>query len=344
MERLASYTTLRLGGPAAGLMVASDEQEIIAALRTDEPVLLLAGGSNVVVSDDGFPGRVVLLRSRGIAVRCDGDRVRLRVAAGEPWDQVVQAAVEAGWSGVESLSGIPGSAGATPIQNVDAYGHGVAETIVEVRAYDRTTDRIVSLTPQQCGFGYRTSVFRQNDRFAVLTVDFSLPLSPLSSPIRYAELARALGVQLGARAPLEAVRAAVLSLRTGKGMVLDASDPDTYSAGSFFINPVIDPVAYARLRKIAIGANVGEPAAWPGADGRTKVSAAWLIERAGFPKGYTCPGTGVAISTKHTLALTNRGTGSTSELLALARKIRDGVAERFGVVLHAEPVLANCAI
>ena len=345
-ETLAAYTTLRLGGPAERIVVANTDRDAVAAVReaarSGAPVLVLAGGSNVVISDDGFPGTVILLRTRGIGESRDGDLVRLSVAAGEPWDDVCAVAVAAGWAGVECLSGIPGSTGATPIQNVGAYGQEVAETLAAVRVYDRVRDEVVVLPPEACGFGYRTSVFKHNDRFLVLAVDFRLAAAPLSAPIRYAELARTLDVPVAGRAPLAQVRAAVLGLRAGKGMVLDAGDPDTSSVGSFFTNPVLDGPAFAALRQRA--ASLGEPPAWPGADGQVKVSAAWLIERAGYGKGYGAPGTGVAISGKHTLALTNRGAGTTRALLDLARDVRAGVHGQFGVLLEPEPVLVGCEL
>jgi UDP-N-acetylmuramate dehydrogenase len=335
---LSAYTTLRLGGPAGRLIIATNADEIVKTVREQEQVLVLAGGSNLVVSDAGFPGTVVLVRSRGRGVSAeDADGLTLTVEAGETWDDVVAAAVDSGWSGLESLSGVPGSAGATPIQNVGAYGQEVAETITAVRAYDRVTDEVVTLGAGECGFAYRTSIFKHNERWVVLSVDFRLAKSPLSAPIRYAELARALDVPLGARAPLAEVRAAVLALRAGKGMVLDPDDPDTYSVGSFFTNPVLSAAAFE-----ALSARAGAAPSWPGPDGVVKVSAAWLIERAGFTKGYA--GRGVSISSKHTLALTNRGTGTTSALLDLAREIRDGVHDRFGVTLHPEPVLVGCSL
>ncbi|GAA0709628.1 UDP-N-acetylmuramate dehydrogenase [Dactylosporangium roseum] len=339
---LAAFTTLRLGGAARHLVEVTNEEQTLAAVRSVDPVLILAGGSNVVVADEGFPGTVVLLRQRGIDVHDDGGAVTLTVAAGHPWDEVVETAVANGWSGIESLSGIPGSAGATPIQNVGAYGQEVAETITRVRVFDRQRDEVVSVPADDCGFAYRTSVFKHNDRFVVLSVSFRLRASPLSTPIRYAELARTLGVEPGATAPLEAVRDAVLKLRAGKGMVLDPADRDTYSVGSFFTNPVVSPDDFERVRVAA--AQFGEPPSWPGGTGTVKLSAAWLIERAGFHKGYGREGSGVALSGKHTLALTNRGTGSTAALLDLAREIREGVESWFGVVLHPEPVLVNCAL
>ncbi|MDG6100638.1 UDP-N-acetylmuramate dehydrogenase [Dactylosporangium aurantiacum] len=340
MSSLAELTTLHLGGPAGRLIEVTSDEEAVAAVRGGDELLILAGGSNVVIADEGFPGTVVLLRQRGIEVAHRGDGgVHLTVAAGHPWDDVVATAVANGWSGIESLSGIPGSAGATPIQNVGAYGQEVAETITAVRVYDRARDEVLTMPAGACGFAYRTSVFKHNDRFVVLSVTFGLAASPLSTPVRYAELARTLGVEQGAAAPLDEVRAAVLKLRAGKGMVLDPTDRDTFSVGSFFTNPVVAAEAVAAVR-----ASAGEPPAWPAPDGMVKLSAAWLIERAGFGKGYGEPGSGVALSGKHTLALTNRGTGTTAALLGLAREIQAGVRAKFGVRLHPEPVLVNCAL
>lgn len=346
-DTLARYTTLRLGGPAGRLEIADDAAGIVRTVQEaearEQAVLVLAGGSNVVIGDQGFPGTVVLVRSRGFQVVASADdTVTVRVAAGEPWDDLVAATVERGWAGLECLSGIPGSAGATPIQNVGAYGQEVAETIVAVEAYDRTRREVVRIPAADCGFAYRGSVFKYSDRWVVLSVDFRLTRSPLSGPVRYAELARALGVEVGDRVPLAEARATVRRLRAGKGMVLDPADPDTWSVGSFFTNPVLDREAYELLRERA--ADLGEPPHWPGAGDVVKVSAAWLIDKAGFGKGYAGP-EGVAISTKHTLALTNRsGTASTAALVTLAREIRDGVHARFGVPLHPEPVLVNCTI
>jgi UDP-N-acetylmuramate dehydrogenase len=339
VSSLAELTTLRLGGPADHLVEVTSDEQTVDAVRASGRLLILAGGSNVVVADDGFPGTVVLLRQRGIEADTSGDLVRLTVAAGHPWDEVAAAAVANGWSGIESLSGIPGSAGATPIQNVGAYGQEVAETITAVRVYDRVRDEIHTMSAQECGFAYRTSVFKHNERFVVLSVTFELAASPVSTPIRYAELARTLGVAQGEAAPLKEVREAVLQLRAGKGMVLDPADRDTFSVGSFFTNPVVPAEAVEAVRAAA-----GEPPAWPAADGMVKLSAAWLIERAGFTKGYGDPASGVALSGKHTLALTNRGTGTTAALLDLAREIKHGVREKFGVELHPEPVLVNCEL
>jgi UDP-N-acetylmuramate dehydrogenase len=331
---LADLTTLRLGGPPARYVQAADEAAIIAAVRAaEEPLLVLAGGSNLVVADAGFPGTVVHLTSRG--VRRDGEE--LEVAAGEPWDPLVERCVAEGLAGFECLSGIPGSVGATPIQNVGAYGQEVSETIVFVRAYDRLLDTVLEIPAAECGFAYRSSAFKRHPgRWVVLSVAFRLERRPDSQPIRYGELARKLGVAEGERAPLSDVRAAVLALRRRKGMVLDPGDPDTVSAGSFFTNPVLDPAAFAELEERA-----GErPPRFAQADGSVKTSAAWLIERAGFARGYGDPAA-IAISDKHTLALTNRGAGTTAQLVALAREIASAVRERFGVELVPEPVFAG---
>jgi len=341
--RLSELTTLRLGGPAERYVEASSEDEVVEAVRAadaaGEPLLVMSGGSNLVVADAGFPGAALRVATRG-ATREEADgTVTLEVAAGEPWDPLVASCVADGLAGVECLAGIPGSVGATPIQNVGAYGQDVAETIAGVRVLDRRSGAIEELAPQACGFTYRSSSFkREPGHRVVLAVRFALSASPLSSPIRYAELARALGVEIGDRAPLPAVREAVLALRRRKGMVLDDADPDTRSAGSFFTNPILGADDFAALRA-RLGAGV-EPPAWPEGDGRVKTSAAWLIERAGFHRGDGDP-EGIAISSKHTLALTNRGRGTTAQLLALAREIAAGVHESFGVDLTPEPVLVG---
>jgi UDP-N-acetylmuramate dehydrogenase len=336
-DLLAAHTTLRLGGPAAELVTATDEATLVEAVRSaDEagtPVLVLGGGSNLVVGDAGFAGRVVAVRTTGIAVdddTCAGAVVT--VAAGETWDDLVAQAVASGWVGVEALSGIPGSVGATPIQNVGAYGQDVAQTVASVRTWDRQERSFRTFAAADCGFGYRTSRFKaEPGRYVVLSVTFQLRLGDLGAPLEYAELARALDAAVGERRPAADVRAAVLALRAGKGMVLDAADHDTWSAGSFFTNPVVDAAVVPE----------GAPA-WSQPDGGVKTSAAWLIEHAGFAKGYG--GDRVSLSTKHTLALTNRGGASTDELLALAREIRDGVDARFGIRLHNEPVLVGAEL
>ncbi|XAY04208.1 UDP-N-acetylenolpyruvoylglucosamine reductase [Paraconexibacter sp. AEG42_29] len=351
---LAPYTTLRLGGPPRQLVEAGDEQTLIGAVGASDaagdPVLLLGGGSNVVIADAGFAGTAVLVRTRGIRRTDGGGKVVLTVAAGEDWDGLVAHCVAAGLAGVECLSGIPGCVGATPIQNVGAYGQDVAETIVGVRAYDRQAGAEVSLTAAECAFTYRHSRFKaQPERFLILEVSFALDRAMSSKPLRYVELTRTLGVPIGGTAPLDDVRAAVLALRAGKGMVLDAADHDTWSAGSFFTNPILDVEAFAALDARVLD-RVGPDARlprFPEPDGRLKTSAAWLIERAGFAKGHRPPGTAadapVSISTKHTLALTNRGTARTADLVALAREVAAGVEAAFGVALVPEPVFVGHA-
>jgi UDP-N-acetylmuramate dehydrogenase len=345
---LSALTTLRLGGAARRMVSAGDDAAILAAVReadaAGEPLLVLAGGSNVVVADDGFPGTVLLIASRGVKrdARDDG-RVVLDVAAGEPWDPFVAGCVADGRSGVECLSGIPGSVGATPIQNVGAYGQEVAETVESVRVLDRHSGEVEELAAAECGFSYRSSSFkREPGRWVVLRVRFVLDAARDSAPIRYAELARALGVEIGERAPCSDVREAVLALRRAKGMVIDPDDLDSVSAGSFFTNPILEAEAFAALeRRVAERLDPdARPPAWPEDGGRIKTSAAWLIERAGFARGHG-NAEGIAISSKHTLALTNRGAGTTSELVALAREIAGGVREAFGVELHPEPVLVG---
>lgn len=332
---LAELTTLRVGGPARELVEATTEGEIVDAIREAEdagtPVLVLGGGSNVLVADEGFEGRVVLVRTTGVQADADacGGAV-VRVAAGESWDALAERAVAEGWIGAEALAGIPGLVGATPIQNVGAYGQEVAETIASVRCWDRQAGAVRTLFNRDCGFGYRTSRFkREPGRYVVLEVVFQFRLGDLSAPVTYAELAKKLGLEPGGRAPAADVRAAVLDLRRGKGMVLDPADHDTWSAGSFFTNPVVAAAAVPE----------GAPA-WPvGEGGEVKTSAAWLIEHAGFGKGHGTPP--ATLSTKHTLALTNRGGASAEDLLALAREVRDGVRDRFGITLVNEPVLVG---
>jgi UDP-N-acetylmuramate dehydrogenase len=335
---LAGLTTLRLGGPARRLVVAETEAEVVDAVRgldaAGEPLLVLGGGSNLVVGDDGFPGTVLQVATRGVAVDPLAEHA-LQVSAGDDWDHVVALAVHEGYAGIEALSGIPGLSGAAPIQNIGAYGQDVAQTISWVRALDRSTGDVVVLDNDACRFSYRHSVFKGSDRYVVLSVAFALEHSRLGGPVRYAELARRLGVEPERRVPATEVREAVLDLRRGKGMVLDPADHDTWSAGSFFTNPVLPADEAARLLP-------DDAPRWPERDGQVKTSAAWLIERSGFTRGY---GQGpVRLSTKHTLALTNRGGARTADLLALAREVRDGVRERFGITLVNEPVLVGCAL
>jgi len=294
--RLADHTTLHLGGPAAEFVVAETEDVLVEAVSSADaagtPVLVLGGGSNLVIADEGFEGRVVRVATRGVTVadasQCAG--VSVSVAAGEPWDDLVAHAVAQGWVGIEALSGIPGLVGATPIQNVGAYGQEVSETIATVRVWDRVLRGIRTFANADCGFGYRHSRFKADPaRHVVLSVELQLPTGDLGAPVKYAELARTLGVETGRRAPMAAVRETVLGLRRGKGMVLDPADHDTWSAGSFFTNPMLAPDAAEALP--------ADAPRWPQADGTVKTSAAWLIDQAGFGKGYG--NERVSLSTKH---------------------------------------------
>lgn len=330
---LASLTTLRVGGRAARLVEASTRGELVDVMRGEgrDGCLVLGGGSNLVVADAGVDVPVIAVRTTGVVVDVVAEHVLVDVAAGEPWDALVARCVAEGWAGIEALSGIPGSVGATPIQNVGAYGQEIADVVVSVDVFDRMTDRTRTLLAADCGFGYRTSAFKAHpDRFLVLSVRLRLPTSGQGEPVFYTELARCLAVEPGESAPLTDVRAAVLELRRAKGMVLDDADHDTWSAGSFFTNPV--------LTQADVPADAPR---WLQDDGRVKTSAAWLIEQAGFPKGFGADvGTGAAtLSTKHTLAVTNRGGATTEDLLLLARTVRSGVHTRFGVTLHPEPTL-----
>lgn len=343
---LAELTTLRLGGPAQELIEVETAEELIEMVREGDSEgvspLLVAGGSNLVIADEGYPGTALLIATRGISVESAGEgATRLRVAAGEPWDELVARTVGEGLSGIECLSGIPGSTGATPIQNVGAYGQEVAQTLITVRAYDRASGETFELGREDCGFGYRTSAFKRSRRHLILEVTLELEVSDLSRPIAYAQLADALDLDVGEQAPLAEVREAVLELRRSKGMVLDPEDPDSVSAGSFFTNPILSSAEFEAVRERAAH-ELGEaavPPSWAEEGGRIKTSAAWLIERAGYGRGY---GSGRAgISSKHSLALINRGGASTAELLAVARELRDGVRGRFGVSLEVEPTLVG---
>jgi UDP-N-acetylmuramate dehydrogenase len=326
---LADLTTLRLGGPAKRIQTATTTAELVGLVRdadaAGEPVLIVGGGSNLVVGDAGWDGTVVLVRTRG--VKRDGGE--LVVEAGEPWDELVATTVEDGLSGLAAMSGIPGLTGATPVQNVGAYGSEVADVITGLQVLDRHSGAVEDWPPDRCGFGFRTSAFKHTDRFVVLSVRFALPETTDAPPIRYVELARRLGVEPGHSAPSARVRDVVLELRRSKGMLLDPADHDTWSVGSFFVNPFVAPDL------VPDGAPHWE------VDGRIKLSAAWLIENAGFGKGFHLDGGRVAVSGKHTLALTNRGGATTEELLELARVIRAGVEEKFGVSLRPEARLAG---
>ncbi len=358
--RLAELTTLRVGGPSVLAECASTDA-LVATVRTLDaagvPVLLIAGGSNLLICDEGFDGVVVRVATTGVEIARPEDAVAATVAdpgadsvsvetgaarviaeAGADWDGVVAATVAAGFGGLECLSGIPGSAGATPVQNVGAYGVEVADQLRRVRLLDRASGEIRWAEPAELGFGYRTSVLKHSDAALVLAVEFALRADGLSAPLRYRELAGALDAAEGERRPAADVRAAVLRLRAGKGMVLDPADHDTWSAGSFFTNPVVPQARVEPVRE-AIVARLGEITipTYPAPDG-VKFSAGWLIERAGFGKGFPGEDAPARLSTKHTLALTNRGEARAADIVELARTVRDGVAERFGIVLEPEPV------
>lgn len=346
-EVLADHTTLRVGGPARRWVEADSEHALISAVAeadaAGEPVLLLSGGSNMVVADEGFDGVVVHVATRGIggqAASCDlGEAscggILVEVAAGENWSAFVDWTVSSELVGVEALAGIPGAVGSTPIQNVGAYGQEIAQTLWQVRTWDRQARAPKLFANADCAFGYRSSRFKaEPDRYVVLGVTFQLTQGTRSSRVRYAELARRVGVEVGHKADLVQVRDAVVSLRRGKGMVLDPADHDTWSAGSFFTNPILDADVAAALPPQAPRFDAG--------DGRVKSSAAWLIDHAGYGKGYGRPP--VTLSTKHVLALTNRGGARAADVVALAREIRDGVAERWGVRLVPEPVFVGLSL
>ena len=359
--RLAEHTTSRVGGPAADWIDARSASEAVQALRALDasgvPVLVLGGGSNTLMADAGFPGTVVRLAFSGVElVEESGSTVRVRMAAGQDWDEAVAFTVGQGLTGLEALSGIPGSAGATPVQNVGAYGADVSHTLTSVQAWDRAAGDLVTLTAAELDFGYRDSVIKRSlnasddttPRWVVLGVDFTLHRSGSTAPVRFAQLAHALGVDEGEAAPLETVRHHVLHLRAGKGMVLDPEDHDTWSTGSFFTNPIVPASVRARLPADAPAYGAGRDE-----DGNdlVKLSAAWLIDRAGFSKGFGLgpdehgiAGARASLSTKHTLAVTNRGSARTADLLAVARTVRDGVEARWGVRLHPEPVLVGCTL
>ena len=365
---LADYTTLGLGGPAKAFVSADSTHALIGAVRSadkaGEPALLIGGGSNLVISDAGFPGTVIHVNTRGLTFVDVGDgNVDVTVAAGADWDDVVATAVGEGLAGLEPLSGIPGRAGATPIQNVGAYGREVAEVITEVRVYDRQEDQIRIIPNVGCRFSYRGSLFKSGrpaavisspggstrspaagqPRYVVLDVTFRLMRQSLSAPVKYAELASELGVELGEQAAVGEVRAAVIKIRSRKGMVLSPGDPDTRSAGSFFTNPVITAEEFAAVETAAAAAGAGQVPRYPAGEGLVKVPAAWLIEHSGFAKGYGAPGP-ARVSSKHTLALVNAGEATTANLLALAREIVSGVQAAYGVTLTPEPILIGVTL
>lgn len=335
---LAPLTTLRVGPVARRLITCDTTQKVIDVVRAlgpEDDSLVLAGGSNVVLSDTLTDLSVVHLANTEITV--DGDVVRAE--AGAVWDDLVVTSLAHGFGGLECLSGIPGSTGATPVQNVGAYGAEVADTIRRVRLLDRRTGEHRWVEPQTLGFGYRTSILKHSHHAIVLEVEFALAADGRSAPLRYRELAAALGVEQGSRADPLAVREAVLRLRGGKGMVLDVDDHDTWSVGSFFTNPVVTPAEFERIR----AGHDGPVPNYPAPDG-VKLAAGWLVEHAGFGKGYPGEGVPARLSTKHALAITNRGGATTADLIALARTVRDGVRTRFGIELTPEPALLGCSL
>jgi UDP-N-acetylmuramate dehydrogenase len=333
---LAPLTTLRVGPVADRLITCTSTEQVVATLSAlgEQRVLVLAGGSNVVLADDLTDLTVVLLANTEITV----SRNVVRAEAGAVWDDVVVTALAHGLGGLECLSGIPGSAGATPVQNVGAYGSEVADTITRVRLFDRRTGVDAWVEPAALEFGYRHSVLKNSQAAVVLEVEFTLDAAGASAPIRYGELSRALAVDPGDRTDPHRVRETVLALRAGKGMVLDAADHDTWSVGSFFTNPVVAPEVLTRLR-----AQHADVPNYPAPDG-VKLAAGWLVERAGFGKGFPGDDAPARLSTKHALALTNRGTATSADVFALARTVRDGVRAAFGIELMPEPVLIGDAL
>lgn len=369
--RLAELTTMRVGGPAERVLVARTGDELVRRAQQlwaeGDDWLLLGGGSNTVVSDEGFPGKVLLVRSEGVERIADASlpsgTVRLRVQAGHDWDQLVSGCVDLGWSGIEALSGIPGSAGAAPIQNIGAYGAEVAEVLHSITFLDRDSGEVLRLPAAELDLGYRSSVIKAGREGVVISIDLLLAEPsgeglPLSAPIAYGQLANELGVTIGDRVTLRELRRAVLRLRASKGMVLDAADHDSWSAGSFFTNPIVSehfarglpatapryPVAgeepqpaVTPLEELAMGAPLRLPA--PAPPRQVKLSAAWLIEHAGIPRGFRIPGSGAAISSKHTLAITNQGAATAADVAQLARYVVQRVQAEFGVILVPEPNL-----
>lgn len=344
---LAEHTTFKIGGPANKLVRATTRDEIIAAVsqadRAGEPLLVLSGGSNVLIGDEGFDGTVVLVDNHGLEAEVSGcGGAFVQVQAGEVWDDFVAYTISQDWAGIEALSGIPGLVGAAPIQNIGAYGQEVAQTIARVRTWDRQKQELKTFMASDCNFGYRDSVFKRSraddqatGRYVVLDVWFQFGLASLSEPVRYTQLAQTLGVEVGERVDARKVREAVWALRAGKGMVIDPHDHDTWSAGSFFMNPIVDESVAARLPSTA--PRFAQP------DGRIKTSAAWLIDHAGFGRGYPAEGA-ARLSSKHVLALTNHQDATATDIVALARTVQAGVMERFGIRLEPEPVLVGLEI
>ena len=338
MTELSKYTSLRVGGPAAKIVQVATEAEIIAAIEEagDTPILIMGGGTNVLIADKGFDGTVIRISNNSVQSEVDAcSGATLTIGAGEDWDTFVQTTIDRGFAGLETLSGIPGTVGAAPIQNIGAYGHEVAEFITRVRTYDRKIKEICTFTNSQCEFTYRNSYFKAHPgRYVVLDVQFQIRIGEMSDPITYLELAKKLGIEPGDKAPVVATRAAVLELRASKGMLLSPEDHDSWSAGSFFTNPIISQQAADALPNAA--------PKWPLNDGRVKISAAWLIENAGMHKGDEVGG--ARISTKHVLALTNSGDATAADIAELAKRARDHVKEIFGITLEAEVNLIGIEI
>ena len=334
MTNFADLTTLRVGGPAAQLINATSESEILAA-TVSRDLLVIGSGSNLLVSDDGYSGTVLKIATLGKNIEGDAcSGVSITLSAGEDWNLFVEYAVSHNFAGVETLAGIPGLIGAAPIQNIGAYGNEIAKSIARVRTFDRLTSTIKTFAAAECAFGYRTSRFKaEPERWIILEVTLQLRTGSESDPIKYQELAEALGLEIGDRAPLTEVRDAVLDLRKRKGMILDPGDRDTWSAGSFFINPIVDSLTSERLPDSA--------PKWQTLTG-IKVSAAWLIEQAGFAKGYRLGGAG--ISGKHSLALINAENGTAADVITLANHIRFTVHDRFAIWLEPEVRLIGLAL
>jgi UDP-N-acetylmuramate dehydrogenase len=338
MTELSQYTSLRVGGPATKIVQVSTEAQIIAAIEEagDTPILIMGGGTNVLIADKGFEGTVIRISNNSVQSEVDAcSGATLTIGAGEDWDTFVQTTIANGFAGLETLSGIPGTVGASPIQNIGAYGHEVSEFITRVRTYDRQEKALKTFTNSECQFSYRNSLFKSHPgRYVVLDVQFQLRRGEYSDPITYLELAKKLGVQPGDKATVVATREAVLELRASKGMLLSPDDHDSWSAGSFFTNPIISQQAADGLPDAA--------PKWPLNDGRVKISAAWLIENAGMHKGDEVGG--ARISTKHVLALTNSGDATASDIAELAKRARDQVKEIFGITLEAEVNLIGIEI
>jgi UDP-N-acetylmuramate dehydrogenase len=330
MAELRDYTSLRVGGPAKSFIEVGTEAEIIAAIENagDLPILIIGGGTNILVADSGFAGQVIRITSHELQAEFDAcSGATLTIGAGEDWDSFVATTIERGFAGLETLSGIPGSVGAAPIQNIGAYGHEVSEFITQVRTYDRQAKAIKTFTNQGCDFSYRNSHFKAHPgRYVVLDVQFNLRKGEFTTPITYAELAKKLGITLGEKAEVTATRAAVLALRGAKGMLLNPDDHDSWSAGSFFTNPIISKELAAKLPE-------GAPR-WPTADGLVKTSAAWLIENSGVSKGDSHGG--ARVSSKHVLALTNGGSATAADIAELARSAQRSVYQKFGIQLEPE--------